>query len=54
MNSGRSARSAVAPPVEKDIGNFATGDADNMKFGLTIVREIKDGGARVCNVSFYL
>ena len=50
--------SSTAAAVEKDIGNFATGVADNMKFGLTtvvgapvtIVREIKDGVVEVSKV----
>ena len=47
--------SSTAAAVEKDIANFATGIADNMKFGLstvvgapvTIVKEIKDGVVEV-------
>ena len=50
--------SSTAAAVEKDIGNFATGVADNMKFGLTtvvgapvtIVKEIKDGVVEVSKV----
>ena len=50
--------SSTAAAVEKDMSNFATGVADNMKFGLTtivgapvtIVKEIKDGVVEVSKV----
>ena len=46
--------SSTAAAVEKDIGSFATGVADTMKYGLgvpaTIVKEIKDGVVEVSKV----
>ena len=50
--------SSTAAAVEKDIGNFATGVADNMKFGLTTivgapvtsVTELRDGVVEVSKV----